>query len=218
MCRPNPRDGRRARRGVYGDAMGARLFTAILPPTSLVEDLDHFLAPRRTAEPRLRWTRPESWHLTTAFMASVPDTSSEPLVGNLAEVAARTPAFRLRLGGGGAFPWPVEAKVLWLGVPEGAEELAQLAERCRTGATRAGVRVDGARFRPHLTLARANRALDTTRLVRVLDTFDADGWDATELLLIESHLHDPGNRYEVVGRWPLGSSGETPGSGGEPRS
>ena len=38
--------------------MGARLFTAILPPDVLVEELDHFLGPRRAAEPRLRWTRP----------------------------------------------------------------------------------------------------------------------------------------------------------------
>ena len=40
------------------------------------------------------------------------------------------------------------------------------ARRCRTAAERAGVRVDGARFVPHLTLARANRSLDVTRLVR----------------------------------------------------
>lgn len=184
------------------------MFTAILPPASLVEELDDFLTPRRPAEARLRWTRPEGWHLTTAFMADVPDPSLERLTENLAQVAARTPAFRLRLGGGGAFPWPLETKVLWLGVPEGGQELTALAGRCRHAATRAGIRVDGARFVPHLTLARANRAIDTTRVVRVLDAFEADGWEATELVLVHSHLHDRGNRYEVVGRWMLGSSTE----------
>mgnify|MGYP003610661264 CR=1 FL=1 len=79
--------------------MGARLFTAVLPPADLVEELDHFLTPRRQAEPRLRWTRPEGWHLTTAFMASVTDDGVDRLTEALAEVAARTPAFRLRLGG-----------------------------------------------------------------------------------------------------------------------
>ena len=184
--------------------MGARLFTAILPPDVLVEELDHFLGPRRAAEPRLRWTRPEGWHLTTAFMGDAPDRSLERLAQNLATVAARTPAFRIRLGGGGAFPWVLETKVLWLGLTEGGGELSALAERCRNAATGAGVRVDGARFLPHLTLGRANRAIDTTRLVRVLDTFEADGWLAEELVLVQSHLADRGNRYEVVERWGLG--------------
>lgn len=192
----------------YRGGMGARLFSAVLPPLSLVEELDHFLGPRRPAEPRLRWTRPEGWHLTTAFMGDVPKRALDQLEENLASAAARTPAFRLRLGGGGAFPWPLETKVLWLGAAEGADALAALSERCRTAGSRAGVRVDGATFTPHLTLARANRAIDTTRLVRVLDTFDADGWLADELMLVESHLADRGNRYEVIGRWPLGSSSE----------
>lgn len=183
--------------------MGARLFTAVLPPADLIEELDHFLTPRRQAEPRLRWTRPEGWHLTTAFMASVPDDGVDRLMEALADVAARTPAFRLRLGGGGAFPWPRETKVLWLGLAEGASELTSLAERSRNAAVRAGVRVDGARFVPHLTLARANRAIDSTRLVRVLDTFDADGWTADEFVLIQSHLRDRGNRYEVLHRFAL---------------
>ena len=114
--------------------MGARLFTAVLPPADLVEELDHFLTPRRQAEPRLRWTRPEGWHLTTAFMASVTDDGVDRLTEALTDVAARTPAFRLRLGGGGAFPWPRETKVLWMGVREGEDQLAALAERSRNAA------------------------------------------------------------------------------------
>lgn len=183
--------------------MGARLFAAILPPPELVEDLDAFLAPRREAEPRLRWTRPDGWHLTTAFMGDVPDHAFEPLAEYLHQAALRTPAFRLRLFGGGAFPWAREAKVLWLGVAEGASELTALAERCRNAGSRAGVRVDGARFTPHLTLGRVNRPIDATRLVRVLDAFDGDGWVAGELVLVQSHLHDRGNRYEVLHRFAL---------------
>lgn len=90
-----------------------------------------------------------------------------------------------------------------MGVREGEDQLAALAERSRNAAVRAGVRVDGARFVPHLTLARASRAIDTTRLVRVLDTIDADGWTADELVLVQSHLRDRGNRYEVLHRFNL---------------
>lgn len=194
----------------------ARLFTAVLPPTDLVEELDAFLAPRRPAEPRLRWTRPESWHLTTAFAEDAAERHLDRLADGLAAAASRTTAFRVRLAGGGAFPWPRETKVLWLGLAEGADQLAALAERCRNAASHAGVRVDGARFVPHLTLARANRAIDSTRLVRVLDAFDAEVFHATELVLVQSHLRDRTNRYEILERFPLRPSGEIGGVGGRP--
>ncbi|MDO5533417.1 MAG: RNA 2',3'-cyclic phosphodiesterase [Propionibacteriaceae bacterium] len=201
--------------------MGARLFTALLPPARVVEDVDAFLQPRRDAEPRLRWTRPDGWHLTTAFLGDVPDRALDRLAENLAAAADRTPGFTLRLGEGVAFPWPLETKVLALGVPTGGDELAALARRCRSAAATAGVRPDGATFVPHLTLARANRPIDSTRLVRVLDTFESESWGATELVLVESHLRDRANRYEVLERWPLralGSSSETapPGEGPRP--
>lgn len=183
--------------------MGARLFTALVPPAPRAAELDAFLAPRRLAEPRLRWTHPDTWHLTTAFMAEVGERHVDPLVDRLAVAASRTPAFHLRLGGAGVFGPPDAARLLWIGVTEGAEDLAALALRTRTAAERAGVRTDGARFTPHLTVARASRPLDVRRLLGVIDTFAADGWRAEELLLVESHPADRSNRYEIVERFAL---------------
>lgn len=178
--------------------MGSRLFTALVPPTAVVEALDEFLAPRREADPRLRWTKPEGWHLTTSFMGSVADSDLEGLLDSLRDVAVRTAPFHVRLAGAGAFPNPYAAKALWLGVPVGREALGVLARRARTAAERAGVRVDGTRFTPHLTLARSNRPLEATRWLRVLDAFGGAGWRATSFRLIESHLADRGNRYETL--------------------
>ncbi len=183
--------------------MGARLFTAIVPPPALVEELDAFLVPRREAETRIRWTQPETWHLTTAFMAAVGDRHLDRLVEGLTSAASRTRPFGLQLGRGGVFGSPDAARHLWLGVTQGASDLASLAVRSRNAAGHAGVRTDGAAFTPHLTLARAHRKVDVRRLLTVLDTFDAPGWEATELLLIESHLTDRTNRYEIVERFPF---------------
>lgn len=197
--------------------MGARLFAAVLPPPSVVDDLDAFLTPRREAERRLRWTPPESWHLTTAFMADVADRHLDRLTDRLSAAARRTPAFTLTLGRGGAFPWPLETKHLWLGVVEGADALTGLAERCRNAASHAGVKPDGARFVPHLTLARAHRPLDSTRLLRVLDTYDAPPFEVTDLALVASHLRDHGHRYEIVDTFGLAPSARDPlVPGGQP--
>ena len=182
--------------------VGARLFTAVLPPEAVVAALEDFLEPRRDAE-ALRWTHAESWHLTTSFMADVAPHSEDALLENLAAVAARTPAFGVRLAGGGAFPHPDAAKHLWLGVAEGGDHLATLARRVRTAGERAGIATDGARFVPHLTLARANRRFSATRWLRVVDAAVLPGWVADELVLIESHLRDRGSRYQVRARLPL---------------
>lgn len=178
--------------------VGMRLFTAVMPPEPVLEELAAFVAPRREAGGPWRWTPPHAWHVTTAFMGDVASDDLDPLVENLRAVAARTPGFDVRLGGAGAFPNPYAAKVLWLGVSQGEEELATLARRTRTAAERAGVRTDGARFVPHLTLARAARGTEATRWLRVLDAAPPLGWRAERVLLVQSHLRDRGNRYELV--------------------
>ncbi len=185
--------------------MGARLFAALLPPEAVVTELDALLEPRREAgRDSWRWTRPEGWHLTTVFMASVSDRSRDRLVEGLGLVAAGTAPFDVGVGGALCFPSADRARVLALGVSMGHEALAVLARSCRDAASHAGANPDGARFTGHLTLARARRPFDATKWVHVVDSFPGWTWRAEELALVESHLDDPGNRYEVLERFPLG--------------
>lgn len=185
--------------------MGARLFTALIPPTDVVEALEAFVEPRRDADPAVRWTSPESWHLTTSFMESVPDARFEPLADNLKEVAGRSAPMTVRLGGAGAFPNPAEARVLYLAAaeqPEGA--LAHLAAGCRGAANRAGAAPDGSRFVPHVTVARMRRPIEATRWLRVLDAAPELTFEATEFALVQSHLKEGRARYEIVEWFTLG--------------
>nr|NLI49765.1 RNA 2',3'-cyclic phosphodiesterase [Propionibacterium sp.] len=188
--------------------MSARLFTALIPSAEVVEALAEFIEPRRGADPQLRWTSPQSWHITTCFMASVASDRLDRLVENLTETAARTPPLSVRLGGAGAFPNPYAARLLHLtasATPAG--ELERLAAGCRRAASRAGVEPDGARFVPHLTLARLRRPAEATRWLRILDAAPPLAFTASELALVESHLNDPQNRYEIVEWFALGGVG-----------
>lgn len=184
--------------------MSKRMFAAVLPPVEIVQELDNYVTPRRDADAELRWTRPEGWHLTTAFMGQVAVGRDEYLADNLAEVAARAAPFRVRVAGGIAFPNPDKARVLGLAVPEGHDELAALSAACRAAASRAGVAADGARFVGHLTLARHSRGLSAARWLTVLDSFPGWSWTADELLLIESQRSGHGFGYVVAERFPLG--------------
>lgn len=184
--------------------MTDRLFVAVAVPDEARARLETFAEPRRDADPDLRWVRPENWHLTLAFLGDVPADRQEPLADALAEVADRTRGFTLALGGAGAFPKPYAAKVLWLGVTTGRDELGRLAARVRTACQRVGVPPDPATFAAHLTLARTRRPVEATRWLRVLEAFPQPSWRVERFVLVDSTLNRGGSVYRVVGEYPLG--------------
>jgi RNA 2',3'-cyclic 3'-phosphodiesterase len=186
------------------------MFSAVTPPDDVVEELEEFLAPRREAAP-FRWTDPEQWHLTLAFMENVPERSLDDLLERLTRAGRRRTPFTLALGGGGAFPGVARAKVLYVGVeaaPDAAEELRRLSTGARAAAAKAGAPVDGATFRPHVTLARAGQPVEATRWLRILDTYRSRPFVVDELALVQSHLGEGPRkrpRYETVATFPLGT-------------
>ena len=133
------------------------MFVAVVPPPAALEDLEEFLSPRREADTGLRWTVPDQWHLTLAFMAEVADRHLDDLCDRLTRAATRRTPFDVALVGGGAFPDPARAKVLFAGVDSAGPELDRLATGCRAAAAKAGATVQGGRFHPHVTLARSGR-------------------------------------------------------------
>lgn len=187
-----------------------RLFAALVPPVAVLDDLDFFLEPRRAADPDLRWSRPTQWHLTLAFAAAVPEYLLDEVAERLASAAERRRLGPLAVSGGGAFPDPDRARVLWAGlahdVPSDRDELAALARGCRTALATAGAEVDGQRFRPHLTLARLGRPANVTRWVRVLESYAGPSWTPDAVSLVASHLGEGPRRsprYEIVTACPL---------------
>lgn len=190
--------------------MGARMFVAVAPPDAAVEHLDEFLDVRRDAG-ELRWTVSEQFHLTVAFLADVPDRKLDDLAERLERAAKRRTAFETRLVGGGAFPNVVRARVIWAGLDlddHGSTELSRLATGCRAAASRAGVEVDGARFKPHLTVARVRQPHDVSRWVRLLEAYAGPRWAVEEVSLVQSFLGQGPRgrpRYEIVGTFPLSS-------------
>ena len=186
-----------------------RIFAALVPPDAVVEDLGTFLEPRQEAGGDLRWTDPPQWHVTLAFMAQVPQGSVDALVEELSGAVEGRPPLALRIEGGGAFPNPYSARVLWAGIEGGDGALASLtsiARGVRRAANHAGASPEGGPFHPHVTVARLRRPAEATRWIRVLDSYAGPTWLADEVTLVASHLgegrgHRP--RYEHLAHIPL---------------
>ena len=186
-----------------------RMFVALTPPDAAVEHLDEFLAVRREAAP-FRWSLPEQLHVTLAFLADVPERKVDDLVERLGRAARRRTPVPTRITGGGAFPDAARARVLWAGLEvddAGRTELSRMATGARAAASRAGIEVDGQRFRAHLTVARLGRPTEVSRWVRLLDGYAGPHWVADRLDLVASYLGEGPRgrpRYEVVESFDVG--------------
>jgi len=189
-----------------------RMFVALVPPAAVVEDLDGFLAVRRDAA-AFRWSPAEHLHVTLAFLERVADRQLDELVERLTRAGRRRTAFPVRIAGGGAFPDAARARVLWAGLDldqRARTELDRTATGARAAAARAGIRVDGQRFRPHVTLARLGRPEEVSDWVRLLDSYTGPAWTVDELALVASYLGEGPRgrpRHEVVETFPFGRAG-----------
>ena len=175
----------------------ARLFSALVPPTPVLDHLAAWLAEHPIDAP-VRWGPRGQWHVTFGFFGDEddPDRRTKWLRRRVAGRLAPT----LRLAGAGTFPG-----VLWAGLHTGTEtdarRLATLAQAAGAG------RADRLAFHPHLTLARWRAGTpDRDALIAVFAGYTGPWFTPDELLLMRSQLGSGGPTYTTVDRLPLVSA------------
>jgi 2'-5' RNA ligase len=151
----------------------------------------------------LRWSAPESWHVTLQFLGAASDEQAACVVQRLAGVrAAPVP---VRIAGLGFFE---RAGVFWAAVALSTELLA--LQQSVVAATRGcGFAAEARAYSPHITLARAKgrsggKALGPLRKAVEKSRVDLSAeFTAEEFVLYESLPGPEGSRYEVRGRFSL---------------
>ena len=163
-----------------------RLFTAVVPPPEVLDHLRGALP--ATAPSGVRWSEPETWHVTLGFHGDVPAGALEDLTDALAAAAGGVTPFRIHLAGAGTF----SGRTVWVGVGGETRGLQTLVSGVRSAARAVGLPDDARlRVRHHLTMARATRpggATVAADLVRALAVYRGPEWDVTRVTLVESHL------------------------------
>jgi RNA 2',3'-cyclic 3'-phosphodiesterase len=189
-----------------------RLFVAIEPPAGVLTELAAAIEPLQAATPDLRWTSRSAWHLTLAFLGDVEDAVLPELTARLERAARRHPPQLLAVAGGGAFPSPARARVLWAGIRGDSRALALLAASVAAGARRAGAPPpdEDRKYRPHLTLARCRQPANVAALTEALAGLSTADWTARSVHLIRSQLGGREPRYDDVGEWPLAAQARPP--------
>ena len=190
---------------------------ALPVPHRVASALRSRLAPVRVASPDVRWLTGDQLHLTLAFVGAMPADRLPALEAALADVAAVTAPFEIRLGRAGRFGGRGRQEVAWLGLVEGHAACVALADRVMAACRAVGLLeapADGRPdpvARPHLTVARRATPGLPAAIEAALGT-RALGWTADELVLYRSHLGPPRVRYEALARLPFGA--DLPPGGG----
>ena len=179
-----------------------RLFIATSFPESVLRSLNERVTLLRPKLPQASWVRPETQHLTFAFLGE----QDESLVDRLAIPCGK--AFEATLRGCGFFPNRRHARVGWVGA-DPAEQFLTLAERVRSGVSAAGVHIDQNEFRPHLTLMRMRDrwpplAIDTFE--HALGDYRSAPFAVDHVTLYVSRLNPNGAVHTPLREFPLGLS------------
>ena len=184
-----------------------RAFVAVFAPlrirTTAAAEAREIVRRLSDSANRVRWTKPENVHLTLKFLGDVREEVLGQVSAALEKVCSEHTPFDVELTGLGAFPSARRARVLWMGVGAGFQELRSLASDIDATLVTLGFEREVRPYTPHLTLGRIRGRPASFDLPQ-----EAGGsrFRVRHVELMESTLTPGGADYETVGGFSLRAS------------
>ena len=154
--------------------------------------------------PKVVWVRPAALHVTIKFLGEVDEAEAERLKALLAPPIAMAP-FDVSWRGIGAFPSTRHPRALWLGVINGAAQLAEVESEISTRVAGAAVQLDDRALLPHLTLGRIKmpgKGLDWPKILKACELRNVTS-HIDKVVLYRSQLSQHGPNYTELVSAPL---------------
>ena len=146
----------------------------------------------------VRPSREDQIHITLSFLGDTPSERIPGLVSNLRESLSGTSLFGLSLKGVGAFPNVRRPRVVWIGIDDGRDELALLADRVREAVRKSRLRQDDKPFSPHVTVGRVQGPADISEAERKYRGTVFSEFTVGSVRLMRSVLASSGAKHTVV--------------------
>ena len=175
-----------------------RAFTAVPIPGELKERIAAVQRNLRTRVNQVRWTNPETSHLTLYFFDEVAQETLEKIKVSMLSVERVQHPFRITVRGLGAFPNLRRPRVIWLGL-EPERPLQQLHKTFLTELSGCGVATENRPFLPHLTIGRLRQqGSDLTQLSKEFAQSVIGQIPVTGLSLYQSRLRRNGAEHTLL--------------------
>ncbi len=179
-----------------------RTFIAVELPEAIKRELARLQSDLRRYGARVSWTRPEGLHVTLKFLGNVDERQIEAIAEAVKTAVAGEKQPRLTVVGTGAFPSWGSPRVLWVGVEDEKNRLAEIQARLDKELEKLGFEREKRAFKPHLTLGRV-KAIGGVRPVCedlrnrevALGTFEV-----AEIVVMKSDLKPTGAVYTPLAK------------------
>lgn len=179
-----------------------RLFLAVFPPAEVQQVAYRAADPLRIGHDAVAWVKRENLHYTMRFLGDHDDAGLARAKAAMRDAAGLRPRFGATLGGFGAFPSAKRARVLWIGMIQGAEPMRLLSSALDMALAKHGFDATEENFEPHLTVGRIRAPGDWT--TRLLDAPTVEArFQVDRLQLVNSVLGSGGSTYDVMEEAPL---------------
>ena len=153
-----------------------------------------------------KWVPENQVHLTIKFLGDTNSLQVEQIKKAVAVIAGNVEPLSLYVKGIGAFPNLKNPTVVWAGI-EKNERLEKLFLDVNDAAYNAGFETELHTYKPHLTLARIKRDVDTSILAkRIISLKDNDYgcFTCETVTYFESQLFPTGPIYKKLGEYRMG--------------
>jgi 2'-5' RNA ligase len=190
--------------------VGARLFVAVdigdvvrREVARVVSALQLKLEAAKTP-PKVVWVKPAALHVTIRFLGEVEPGEVERIVPRLAPPIPIAP-FDVQWRGIGTFPSPRHPRALWLGVINGAAQLAAIEAEVSKRLSGAAVELGDRALLPHLTLGRVKMSGAGVDWPKILQSAEVKHVSShiDRVALYQSRLSQYGPNYTELVSAPL---------------
>jgi RNA 2',3'-cyclic 3'-phosphodiesterase len=182
-----------------------RVFIAVKvnPEDKLLNMISLFRAGLK--EENIKWTDPDNFHITLAFLGATEEHNIKLASKMLMEVCKGSPAFEIIIRGAGVFKNLKNPRVIWTAT-EPSEELILLQDNIKLGLKDIGISIEERAFSPHLTLGRIKSIKSNIALESLITKYGKDLMQRQavyEIILYESILMHSGPVYKPLGKFAL---------------
>jgi 2'-5' RNA ligase len=169
-----------------------RLFIAVAADEEIKSAAAEAVARLRRAGGNFRWVDPRDMHTTLRYLGTTEEEKLPEIQALMARAAAATAPFEIAYGGVGAFDSFEEARVVWVGLTEGAAPMERAAGLL--------LRDEPRPYSPHLTLGRNRSAAAPPEFVAALKAEPVLNLrrPVTKLSLYASKPAPFGHAYEIL--------------------
>ena len=153
----------------------------------------------------VKWVKPENIHLTLKFLGEIKDEQVVDVCNVVKDVASRHESFELAVESVGCFGGR-SARVLWVSLGEGSDNLLQLQKDIELQLASAGWPPETREFTGHLTLCRVKNSNAGLRLAAIIENykdFKLGIITADSVCVYQSQLTPSGPIYTVLGNYKM---------------